>query len=172
MKSFGMEKNSFARSQLTNPWTYKINLIGGNFRMTEIQAIIGMEQFKKLDKKIRKRNQMINLYKKYLNNKFFSYQERKSFEEPSVLYFILILHKSKLRNRLIYFLKKNNITASVHWENLLTDFRIFSHLKKGRTDNAKDISSKIISLPLHFKMTNNQIIWISKKINEFFKENN
>ena len=27
-----------------------INLIGGNFRMTEIQAIIGMEQFKKLDK--------------------------------------------------------------------------------------------------------------------------
>ena len=172
MKSFGMEKNSFARSQLTNPWTYKINLIGGNFRMTEIQAIIGMEQFKKLDKKIRKRNQMINLYKKYLNNKFFSYQERKSFEEPSVLYFILILHKSKLRNRLIYFLKKNNITASVHWENLLTDFKIFSHLKKGQTNNAKDISSKIISLPLHFKMTNNQIIRISKKINEFFKENN
>ena len=115
---------------------------------------------------------MINLYKKYLNNKFFSYQERKSFEEPSVLYFILILHKSKLRNRLIYFLKKNYITESVHWENLLTDFKIFSHLKKGQTNNAKDISSKIISLPLHFKMTNNQIIRISKKINEFFKENN
>ena len=114
MKSFGMEKNSFARSQLTNPWTYKINLIGGNFRMTEIHNY-RYEQFKKLDKKIRKRNQMINLYKKYLNNNFFSYQERKSFEEPSVLYFILILHKS-LRNRLIYFLKKNNITASVHWK--------------------------------------------------------
>ena len=57
--------------------------------MTEIQAIIGMEQFKKLDKKIRKRNQMINLLlKKYLNNKFFSYQERKSFEEFGTLFYI------------------------------------------------------------------------------------
>ncbi len=43
--------------------------LGSNYRLTEIQATLGQEQLKNLDKQIKKRNQIANLYIKQL--KFF-----------------------------------------------------------------------------------------------------
>jgi len=41
--------------------------LGSNYRLTEIQATLGQEQLKNLDKQIKKRNQIANLYIKQLN---------------------------------------------------------------------------------------------------------
>ena len=47
--------------------------LGSNYRMTEIQAVIGREQLKTLDKQIKKRNLIANLYLNRLKDYFLKY---------------------------------------------------------------------------------------------------
>jgi dTDP-4-amino-4,6-dideoxygalactose transaminase len=53
--------------------------LGSNYRMTEMQAAIGREQLKSLDKQIKKRNLIANLY---LNELKFYHQEFKVLKKP------------------------------------------------------------------------------------------
>ena len=69
---------------------------GSNYRMTEIQATIGREQLKSLDKQIQKRNLIAKLYINELEDYYLKY---KIFKIPDFKY----------QN---YQLKKNNL--SVH----------------------------------------------------------
>ena len=46
---------------------------GSNYRMTEMQAVIGKEQLKLLDKQIKKRNIIANLYLDGLKDYFLKY---------------------------------------------------------------------------------------------------
>ena len=48
--------------------------LGSNYRMTEMQAVIGREQLKLLDQQIKKRNIIANLYIKGLNDYFQKYK--------------------------------------------------------------------------------------------------
>lgn len=53
--------------------------LGSNYRMTEIQAVIGREQLKRLNKQIKQRNYIVNLYLKELRD---YYQKYNIFNKP------------------------------------------------------------------------------------------
>ena len=52
----------------TNPWYYEMIELGFNFRLTEIQAVLGITQFARLDGFIAKRAKLVKNYKKLLEN--------------------------------------------------------------------------------------------------------
>ena len=64
LKSYGMDKSSYDRKNKNKPWIYRINQLGNNCRMTEIQAAVGIEQLKKINTFISKRLFLVHLYKK------------------------------------------------------------------------------------------------------------
>lgn len=52
----------------TNPWYYEMVELGFNFRLTEIQAVLGISQMKRLDGFIKKRSKLVENYKMLLQN--------------------------------------------------------------------------------------------------------
>ena len=48
---------------------YWHDLVGHNYRLTNLQAAIGCAQFEKLDQIVKKKIRIANLYKKYLSSK-------------------------------------------------------------------------------------------------------
>ena len=52
----------------TNPWYYEMIELGFNYRMTEIQAVLGINQLKRLDKFMKKRLSRVKKYSKLLND--------------------------------------------------------------------------------------------------------
>ena len=44
------------------PWYYEQHRLGFNYRMTDIQASLGLSQLKKLDNFVLKRNRIYNYY--------------------------------------------------------------------------------------------------------------
>jgi perosamine synthetase len=55
-------------ANLTNPWYYEMIELGFNYRMTEIQAILGTNQLKRLDKFMSQRLKRVEKYLSYFHN--------------------------------------------------------------------------------------------------------
>lgn len=174
LKSYGMDKSSYDRKKKNKPWIYGINQLGNNYRMTEIQAVVGIEQLKKINTFISKRLFLVNLYKKKLEGlSQISFQNSDYTSRPAIIYFVVALKTQKIRDNLADFLRKKNIYTSVHWDPPLSEHHIFKkYFKRIAAVNSKNLSSKIISLPLHTMMSGKDVIKITESIKNYFNAKN
>lgn len=145
--------------------------LGSNYRMTEMQAAIGREQLKSLDKQIKKRNLIANLYlnglKDYYlkydilkkpNLKFQTYPQKQNLKKSNqyihAFYRLnLFINKNKIKqNNLIQQLNKNKINCGVGSCAEIYREKIFKKLKfypKKRLVNAKLLGETSITLPIN-----------------------
>lgn len=135
--------------------------MGGNFKPSDLHAVVGIKSINSFNKIKKKLFQIYNLYKKKLNNKnlfMFNY-EKKEGEIPN---YIEIM--SKNRNKLIVYLKKNKISFSYGTRllNLSPTFSISTDLK-----NAKKFDKQILRLPCGPGQSINSINKVIKVLNNF-----
>ena len=144
--------------------------LGSNYRMTEMQAAIGREQLKSLDKQIKKRNLIANLYLNGLKDyylkydilkipgfKFKTYSQKKNSKKYNqhlhAFYRLnLFINKNKIKqNKLIQQLNKNKINCGVGSCPEIYREKIFKKLKfypKKRLINAKLLGETSIAFPI------------------------
>ncbi len=144
------------------PWYYEMQYLGYNYRITDIQAALGISQLKKLDYFIKKRR----LYAKMYNEAFsqieqisIPYQSKEA--ESSWHLYIISLNLNKLkvgRKEIFEALQKENIGVNVHY------IPVYYHpyyqrlgYKKGLCPDAESIYEKIITLPLFPLMTEQDV---------------
>jgi len=167
--------------------------LGSNYRMTELQATIGREQLKSLDKQIKKRNLIANFYlnglkdyyKKYniINKPDFKCQKcpLKQFNKACnkcrhAFYRLnLFVNIKKIKQyRLIELLNKNKITCfvgscpEIYREKI---FRKFKFYPKKRLSNAKLLGEKSLMFPIYpnkaLKKIKSEINTIKKILDKF-----
>jgi len=135
---------------------------GLNFRMTELQAAIALAQLEKLPVFLRKRNTIAKIYKDLLGEKV-GYQ--KAPEERRHPYFLfLILLEPKMRDKILLHLKKNNVDTKVTWrpahlQPLYSNVKVFC-------PNSERIWERVLSLPIHNKLTEEEAQFVAEKILE------
>ena len=90
--------------------------LGYNYRLTDIQAALGISQLKKLDKFIQKRHQAVELYEKYLGSNENIILPKELPENRSAWHIYVTRVKNKKERMTIYnFLKKNDIGVNFHY---------------------------------------------------------
>ena len=102
-----------------NLWYYEMDSLGYHYRLTEIQAMLGVSQMKKIDRFMKKRQVIAKRYDKYLSNikNIKKSQSKSSSVSANHLYTIKIdFTKIKLsRNDLMGKLRKIGIITQVHY---------------------------------------------------------
>ncbi len=142
--------------------------LGFNFKYTDMQSSFGLISLKNIDKKISKYKIVFNRYKNNLkNNKNIEIIDvNTKYEIP--IYVEVI---AKDRNRLIYYLKKNNIETLPFYRSL-NKSPIVKKAKFISKDNNSDKFHKFgLWLPGGADIKINQIDKISKLINNFYNIN-
>ena len=163
-------KSAFYKKHKTGfKWLH--DYLGSNYRMTEIQAAIGREQLKSLDKQIKKRNLIANLYLNELKDYYTKYDIlRKPDFKPQVNLFKkklkknnqnvhsfyrlnLFINKNKIKQKeLIQQLNKNKINCGVGSCPEIYREKIFKKLKlspQTRLPNAKLLGETSIMFPIN-----------------------
>jgi dTDP-4-amino-4,6-dideoxygalactose transaminase len=155
--------------------------LGSNYRMTEMQAVIGREQLKSLDRQIKKRNFIANLYLNGLKDYYQKYNILKipdfKLNTCTHAYYRLnlFLNKDEVKQvKLIKELKKNNINCGVGSCPEIYREKIFKKLNfypKKRLLNAKLLGETSIMFPINpyksLKKIKSEINSIKKILNKY-----
>ena len=91
--------------------------IGSNFRTTDIQSAIGIEQLKKIESFLESRNKIATEYKKNLRD--VSFQEIPNYvSKHSFMMFFAIAENQETRNKHLDVLRSNQVDARISWLSL------------------------------------------------------
>lgn len=175
LRSYGMDKSMWDRKDEQMPWSYSISDLGHNFRMTDFQAAMGIVQLEKLDNFLRRREKIKNIYDEALSGLgVFEFFKPVSKAKPAPLYYSVKLSPKKtgLRNKLALHLLSQGIGASVHWDPPLHLHPLFQKegCREGDFPATEDLSRRVISLPLHPMMTDEDVDFIVQIIKEFLSK--
>jgi len=158
-----------------NSWYYQVRMLGFNYRMTDIQASLGLSQLQKLDKFVRRREEIVKIYneefkelKDYVELPRF-YKDKKSSWH---LYVVKLKGKFKNKRRHIFnFLRNRGIGVGVHY------IPIYWHplyqrmgYKKGLCPQAEDYYCRCLTLPLYPSMKDSQIKRVIKVFKDAFQK--
>ena len=145
--------------------------VGFNYRMTNLQAAIGLAQLENINKILKKKLLISKMYKSYLlKNEFISIPKLKNNVKNIYWFFIIKIKKSNLfiRDNLINYLKNRNIeTRSTFYP--LNSMRIYKKYSKGKYNVSKDFFNSCICLPSWTKIKKEEIFRICKILNKYFK---
>lgn len=146
---------------------YRHDLVGYNFRMSEIHAAIGKEQLKHLPEWIKNRRKNAGYYTKLLSDieGVVTPSEKKWAKHVYHLYVI----RTEQRDELKEYLKKQGISTGIHYPVPVHRQPCITQLIKPTTLFVTDkIADEVLSLPMHPQLKFNDIEFIVKKIREFY----
>jgi len=137
--------------------------LGYNFKFTDVQACIGIEQMKKLDWRVERKKEIYKLYKKFLkNNNNLTFFEQ-DLEKTTPWFIDVAVNK---RGELQEFLKNNNVGSRIMYPPLNAQ-KAYSVI--GSFPVSEYIGEKGLWLPSASQLNNDEIKSICDLINSFYK---
>lgn len=134
---------------------YIHDVVGTNFRTTDLQSSIGIEQLKQFDKYLKKRNKIALTYKAKLKGLDFQ-NIPKYVTKHSYYMFFAMANGKTIRNKLMNHLIRNGVDAREPWLPLQLQ-PCNPELKKFSCKNSIKIFEKTFNLPIFNNMTREEI---------------
>ena len=162
------EKKYFHNKGKVPLWYYECQKLGWNYRASDINCALGISQLKKLNKNIKKRFDLVNVYKEEFKDQDNLTIPENSYKFSNAWHLFSInldLKKiKKTKDQIARMLLKKSIGTQVHY------IPIFLHplfKKKYKTSNYKNTISyykKTLSLPLYTSLQKNDIKYIASEV--------
>ncbi|EPA05354.1 DegT/DnrJ/EryC1/StrS aminotransferase family protein [Candidatus Nitrosarchaeum limnium BG20] len=137
---------------------YIHNIIGSNFRITDLQSSIGIEQLKKIEIYILQRNAISKKYKDKIKNVGFQQNPTYSIKHSNMMFFTVYPNKT-IRDKNFKILHENGVDAKLPWPPLHSQ-PANSELNKNIHENTRIISDTALMLPIFNGMTDEEADYV------------
>lgn len=161
----GITKDTWHRYRNERAWSYEVITQGHRYHMSNVNAAIGLAQFRKLDSFIQRKKEIVKKY----NDAFDPIDglEILDWDLQTTAPFTYILRVlNNEREYLIDFLKTNGVGTGIHY--------IPNHLQplfeKYKTDLpvTEKVGEEILTLPLYYEMTDENVFLVIESVKQFF----
>ncbi len=174
LRSHGIIRNIKDFKYKSNgPWSYEQQELGFNYRLTELQAALGISQLKRLDNFVIKRNILFERYKKLIEDLPIKLLEIPNNVYSSVhLAVIRLDNKEKSFHKFIFEkMQSHNIGVQLHYQPIhLHPFYQNLNFKKNDFPNAELYSQNAISIPLYPDLTEEEQIFIVSILSKYLQQ--
>jgi len=134
-------------NQSDGDWYYEQQALGFNYRLTDIQAALGISQLKRLDGFVEKRRQIAKQYFDKLDNSMLPYQH----PDANSSWHLFVI-KVEERKATYERLKKQGVMTQVHY----IPVTIQPFYNRKRLKNSADFYRHCLSLPVYSDLTNKE----------------
>lgn len=163
LRSHGIHKNNNGKNVMTE--------LGYNYRLTDIQAALGLSQLRKLDGFIKKRQTAARLYEKELGDlEDIILSKELSHCYSSWHIYVIRTRNRRLRAPLYNHFLQSGIGVNFHYP------AVYSHpyyrkigYKGVKLKNMENYHNSCITLPCHIRLSRSDIKNIAKLIKQFFE---
>lgn len=172
LRSHGITRNPNDMTEVSHgPWYYQQVELGLNYRMTDLQAALGLSQLKKLDAFVAKRLEAVARYRSLLQNLPLDLPEECPAGQSAWHLYIIQLHDENRRLAVFEALRSAGIGVNVHYIPIHTQ-PYYQQLgfQWGDFPQAEAFYSKIISLPLYADLTAEQQQQVASALNLAIKD--
>ena len=136
---------------------------GLNFKITDLQASLGLSQFNKLQEFIDIKKKLYDEYSKFIDKKYL-----KDFDDFETPWFVdLYCDSQKQREELRLYLSSKNIETRYSYPSLSSQSYL-REINKTKLRFSEEISDNILWLPSSTNLTDEQIKYVSTEVNSFF----
>ena len=158
LRSHGITRNPDDMTEVSHgPWYYQQVELGLNYRMTDLQAALGLSQLKKLDVFVAKRLEAVARYRSLLQNLPLDLPEECPAGQSAWHLYIIQLHDENRRLAVFEALRSAGIGVNVHYIPIHTQpYYQKLGFQWGDFPQAEAFYSRIISLPLYADLTAEQ----------------
>lgn len=172
LRSHGMTTLTWERHK-GQAHCYDVVELGFNYRMTEVESALGIEQLKKLRKNNAKREKLTKLYIKQLKGvsqikiPFLNYPHQSSFH-----IFPILLNESIDRNGFLEEMKKRKIQTSVHYQPVHKFSYYQNNFPEAREislPHTEYVGRQEVTLPLHPLMTEKDVTYVCNSLKKILK---
>ena len=158
----GIEKLTYERvTGKKYDWDYDIKIGNGiKAYMTDVQAVIGLGQLRRLEETNARRREIQDMYNKAFKGCDF-------FTEPEYTHTVQYYTPEwRDRDGLCQYLAENGIHTSVHFKPI-SEFTYWKKCKRFPLPNTDAVWKKLLSLPCHNALTNEDVEFVVAKVKEF-----
>ena len=149
------------------PWYYQQIDLGFNYRMTDLQAALGLSQLSRIDEFIEQRNQLAKVYDDAFTDTLITpLTPTANLTSAYHLYLILLPEADTQKHKqTIISLRDNGICAHVHYIPVhLQPYYQALGFKLGDFPNAEQYYQRAISLPLYPKLSSSDQKYIIEQV--------
>ena len=173
LRSHGITRDEEKISENPGIWYYEMQTIGFNYRMTDIQAALGVSQLKKIDYFKSRRIKIINKYESAFSEiDWLKIPQNDDGKTCFHLYVVQIDFKKikKTRNAVMKELRSKNIGTQVHYIpiHLQPYYKNTYNYKHGDYPVAEDYYTKTLSLPLYPGMSDRDIDYVINAVKNLY----
>ena len=168
LRSHGITKNPDLLKENHGGWYYEMQELGYNYRLTDIQAALGLSQLKKADGGLVRRRKIANNYLESFKDKDYILGQSGVVKGHAYhLYIIEVENRLELYN----YLREKNIFAQIHYipAHLFPYYRQYGW-KEGDLPTAENYYKNCLSLPIYPKLLDEEQEYVIKQINSFYNE--
>ena len=160
----GIDKDTWHRYRNERTWFYEVTTQGYRYHMSNINAAIGLAQLKKVEAFILRKKEIVQKYNDAFRNidgvKILTWNLK---ETAPFSYVFRVLNGA--REDLITFLKDKGVGTGIHYipNHLQPFFKPFA----GSLPVTEQMGEEILTLPLYYDMTNEQVGTVIKAVKDF-----
>lgn len=164
LRTHGITKENMSKNE--GGWFYEMQMLGYNYRLTDIQCALGITQLSKNNNGLKRRNHIAQRYKDAFDGKI-KYQNLPEGSYNAHHLFVIEVDK---RKELYDYLRASNIFAQIHYipVHLLPYYQKIGY-DDAELTNAELYYAKCLSLPMYPSLLDQEQEYVIRKIREFLK---
>ncbi|MEY2371382.1 UDP-4-amino-4,6-dideoxy-N-acetyl-beta-L-altrosamine transaminase [Lysinibacillus capsici] len=168
-RSHGIEQTEYSSEE--GDWYYEMTDLGYNYRMTDLQAALGLSQLTKIDTFIQKRREIADFYTEAFQDENRIVVPQQLHETNSGWHLYMIQLEKESRKEIFRKMRSMNIGVHVHY------IPVYWHpyyqklgYERGLCPIAENWYEKALTLPIHPQMTIEDLAIIVSNIKELLNQ--